>query len=225
VVAVVGELAATLPVGRLAVSAGTIRRSKMHRIPPIRRQLVVPVGADLAFSVFADEIGAWWPVGEGYSVFGAGSMVSVKDGFVVEIGPDGSEAVWGTILDWGCCAGCVTWHPGKEPQTRARSGPLRRDRGRPDTGDAEIAREALAQPAETQRGHFRGWPAVLGHFHGLASQNQVEAGAGDVWFACSCARRGDRRGQRIFSHPDFRSASWHAARRGLLVAAGDRRRR
>jgi hypothetical protein len=47
--------------------------------PPIRRQLIVPGGAELAFRVFTDEIGTWWPVGTGHSVFGAGSTVVVRD--------------------------------------------------------------------------------------------------------------------------------------------------
>jgi hypothetical protein len=40
-------------------------------LPPIRRQVVVPADAQLAFDVFTTEIGLWWPVRTGHSVYGA----------------------------------------------------------------------------------------------------------------------------------------------------------
>jgi hypothetical protein len=67
-------------------------------LPPIRRQIVVPAAADLAFAVFTSEIGRWWPVGAGHSVYGdwstpAGGTVAFRDGRLVESGPSGATAL------------------------------------------------------------------------------------------------------------------------------------
>jgi uncharacterized protein YndB with AHSA1/START domain len=83
-------------------------------IPALRRQLVVPVGADVAFDAFTDEIGLWWPVGDGHSVFGEGAAVVWRDGRLVETAPDGREPVWGTVLHWEPPHRLrLTWHPGR----------------------------------------------------------------------------------------------------------------
>jgi hypothetical protein len=41
----------------------------MTTLPPIRRQVVVPAGPQIAFDVFTAEIGSWWPF-ERFSVYG-----------------------------------------------------------------------------------------------------------------------------------------------------------
>lgn len=33
----------------------------MSQLPPIRRQVVVPGTSEVAFKIFTDEIGRWWP--------------------------------------------------------------------------------------------------------------------------------------------------------------------
>src|SRR5437773_8006644 len=88
-------------------------------LPPIRRQVVVPTGADVAFEVFTADIGRWGPVGAGFSVYGdwsaaPGGTVAFRDGKVVESGPEGAEAVWGSVLDWEPPRRIrLTWHPGE----------------------------------------------------------------------------------------------------------------
>ncbi len=87
-------------------------------LPPIRRQVVVPAAPDVAFEVFTDELGLWWPVGDGYSVYGAWAAaptVELREGRVVERGPGGAQAVWGTVLDWDPPRRVrLTWHPGSD---------------------------------------------------------------------------------------------------------------
>ena len=87
-------------------------------LPPIRRQVVVPAAADVAFAAFTSEIGSWWPVGAGHSVYGDWSTgtVAFRDGQLVESGPSGATAVWGTVLDWEPPHRIrLTWHPGSDP--------------------------------------------------------------------------------------------------------------
>jgi hypothetical protein len=67
----------------------------MTDLLPIRRQVVVPGTPAAAFEVFTAEIGLWWPLAD-HSVYGEGSSVGFRDGRLVERGPDGAEAVWGT---------------------------------------------------------------------------------------------------------------------------------
>lgn len=87
----------------------------MTTTTPVRREVVVPVGAERAFELFTDQIGAWWPIGERYSVFGAGATVSFRDGALIEVAPDGREAVWGEVLDWQPPNRLrITWHPGRD---------------------------------------------------------------------------------------------------------------
>ncbi|OLB65885.1 MAG: hypothetical protein AUI10_04955 [Actinobacteria bacterium 13_2_20CM_2_72_6] len=79
---------------------------------------MVPAAADVAFAAFTSEIGSWWPVGAGHSVYGDWSTgtVAFRDGQLVESGPSGATAVWGTVLDWEPPHRVrLTWHPGSDP--------------------------------------------------------------------------------------------------------------
>ena len=205
--------------------------------PPIRRQLIVPGGAELAFHVFTDEIGTWWPVGTGHSVFGAGSTVVVRDGSIVETGPDGAEAVWGTIVDWEPPHRFrMTWHPGQTATALADSAP----QASPEfvtevtvsfadvAGDQTLVTlehagwERLADPAAARAGYREGWPFVLGFYLGaFAVGGPVE---GDAWVVLRHeAGAALAPGERAVEHPDF---AHHFAflrtldEAGLLVAAG-----
>src|SRR5262245_486851 len=87
------------------------------RVPPVRRQLVVPASPEAAFDAFTQDIGAWWPLQK--SVYGEASSVSFTGGRLVEESSDGS-AVWGTVLDWSPPDGFrMTWHPGYLDETVA----------------------------------------------------------------------------------------------------------
>ena len=86
----------------------------MSALPPLRRQIVVPAGPQVAFDVFTTRIGAWWPV-ERFSVYGEKATAEFRDGKLIETGPGGEEAVWGEVLDWQPPRSLrMTWHPGRD---------------------------------------------------------------------------------------------------------------
>ena len=96
---------------------------------PIVKTIEVPLGPDAAFELFTAKIGTWWPV-ESHSVSagnGAPSQSLTLDarmgGALVEIASDGTQHVWGEVLEWEPGQSLrVTWHPGKmtDQQTEVR---------------------------------------------------------------------------------------------------------
>ena len=85
----------------------------MSTIPPIRREILVDADPAVAFEVFTDGLGDWWPLGE-HSVHGAGGTVAFDGGQIVERSADGKTVVWGTVTRWEPPAAVAfTWHPGR----------------------------------------------------------------------------------------------------------------
>jgi uncharacterized protein YciI len=197
-------------------------------LPPIRRQLVVPVGTELAFAVFTDEIGAWWPV-DRFSVHGAATRVSLRDGQVVERSPDGAEAVWGTILDWDPPTGLrLTWHPGRGPEaaTEVSVSFVEVVDGQTLVTLEHRGWERFDDPAAARDEYNHGWPAVLAQYARLTEKasDAAEVTDDDLWFALvHTPGPALGAGERVFTHPDF---PLHLAflrgldEAGLLVAAG-----
>lgn len=88
-------------------------------IPPLRREVLVDADRDLAFTVFTDRIGAWWPL-RNHSVYGdAASVAFVETGVgarIVESLDGAADSVWGTVTRWEPGAVIAfTWHPGDDP--------------------------------------------------------------------------------------------------------------
>lgn len=93
----------------------------MNRPPevaPLTKTASVPCGRDRAFELFTREMSAWWPFATHSVGADATSRVDVQGrvgGDIVEILPDGSTAIWGTITAWeppGRVA--FSWHPGDD---------------------------------------------------------------------------------------------------------------
>jgi uncharacterized protein YndB with AHSA1/START domain/uncharacterized protein YciI len=202
----------------------------MADLPPIRRQVVVPAPAPTAFRVFADEIGLWWPIDE-LSVCGPGSGVAFRDGRLVERGPAGQEAIWGTVLDWDPPRRLrLTWHPGADP---GRAGEVEVTFTPVTAAQTLVTLEhrgwdRLPEPAAARAEHERGWPAVVGRYvAGVGRADGAVAGdpaPGPVWLALmhtvGPALDGDG---SVFAHPDFAEHLAFLSRmreRGVLVAAG-----
>jgi len=195
-------------------------------IAALRRQLVVPVGQDVAFGAFTEEIGQWWPVGDGHSVFGAGAAVAWRDGRLVETAPDGREAAWGTVLHWDPPHRLrLTWHPGRAEadatEVEVTFFPL--DGGPTLVTLEHRGWERYADPTAARDEYSRGWPTVLNQF---AARTGAGATVGDdeVWFVLShTVGPALSEGQSPFAHPDFPA---HLAflkqlgAEGVLVAAG-----
>jgi uncharacterized protein YndB with AHSA1/START domain len=195
----------------------------MSTLPPLRRQVVVPAGPQVAFDVFTQRIGAWWPV-EKFSVHGAKATAAFRDGRLVETGPDGDEAVWGTVLDWQPPRLLrLTWHPGHSAE---RAGEI-------EVSFAEVTEaltlvtvehrgwERLADPAAARDEYRNGWPAVLDGYASHVDPAEPQAGTDPVWLVLSYTPAPGV--SRPFEHPGFRG---HPAflemlrERGVLIAAG-----
>jgi uncharacterized protein YciI/uncharacterized protein YndB with AHSA1/START domain len=197
------------------------------RLLPIRRQIVVSGDPYLAYGLFLDDIGAWWPLGS-HSVFGAGGSVSVRKGRLVEVGPDGQEAVWGTLLETDPPRRFrLTWHPGRGPE-RATEIEVRFA----GVGDGQTlvtlehsGWERLADPVPAREDYGHGWPVVLDSYvSGALARGQAPWGSEAVWFALLHSP-GPALGpeEQIFTHPDFGQHLTFLARlrdEGVLVAAG-----
>lgn len=71
-------------------------------IEAVRRSVEVAAPVDRAFDVFVDRIGDWWPARHAIGVVpkATARMERGQGGRVLEIGTDGSECQWGTILTW-----------------------------------------------------------------------------------------------------------------------------
>ncbi|MBW3552814.1 MAG: SRPBCC domain-containing protein [Gemmatimonadetes bacterium] len=84
---------------------------------PVRRKVVVAASPDVAFQRFTAEMAEWWPMAD-FSVHGAGGTVEFGESEgeeIVERGPEGEAAVWGTVLEWDPPRKVrFTWHPGRD---------------------------------------------------------------------------------------------------------------
>jgi len=180
----------------------------MTQLPPVRRQVIVPGAVETAFTVFTDEIGHWWPLGDGHSVYGEGGTVAFRDGRVVEHGPGGNETVWGTVLDWEPPHRFrMSWHPGndeaKATEVEVRFAPV--------TDDQTLVTlehrgwERLADPSAARSAYGRGWPRVLDAYAGGTGHGSSPAAGGEpVWLALMhTAGPALAEGASVFSHPDF----------------------
>jgi uncharacterized protein YndB with AHSA1/START domain/uncharacterized protein YciI len=199
----------------------------MTHVLPIRRQIVVPGAREVAFEVFTEEIGLWWPVDE-LSVHGKGTMVGFHDGRLVERAPDGAEAVWGTVVDWEPPHRFVmTWHPGRDPSraSEVEVGFARITDGLTMVSVTHRGWERFADPAAARAEFERGWPAVLSGYGERASRVRPAApDEGPVWLALMhTAGPSLPAGGQITEHPDFPEHVAFLLRlreAGVLVAAG-----
>ena len=137
----------------------------MSNLPPIRREVVVAASPAVAFRVFTERIGVWWPLAE-HSVFGAGGSVSFAADRIVEVAPDGRTSVWGTVTEWRPGRALrFTWHPGR---TADRAGQVKVTFTA--AGDATLVTlthdgwEAYADPLAAREEYDHGWPTVLGSY-------------------------------------------------------------
>lgn len=87
---------------------------------PVRKKVVVAASPDVAFQRFTAETAEWWPM-DAFSVHGDGATVEFGEAEgeqIVERGPGGEAAVWGTVLDADPPRKLrFTWHPGRDPAT------------------------------------------------------------------------------------------------------------
>jgi uncharacterized protein YndB with AHSA1/START domain len=66
----------------------------------LRAEAELPVSADLAFEIFTDEFGRWWPPEFSWSGADLLTDIGILDGVLYELGPRGLQWDWGRILAW-----------------------------------------------------------------------------------------------------------------------------
>jgi len=75
-------------------------------LDPIIKTIEVPCSQEKAFEVFVNEMDSWWPLGKfTVSAMGGKPAKSIRvearpGGKIVEIGPDDTEHLWGTIRSY-----------------------------------------------------------------------------------------------------------------------------
>jgi uncharacterized protein YciI len=189
-------------------------------VPPIRRELLVPVDPVTAFEVFTARIGQWWPVAE-LSVYGAGSTVAFTNGQIIERAADGRSASWGTVTRWEPgVAVTFTWHPGATPRQASEVAVTFAADGAQTLVVLEHAGwDAFEDPAAARAEYDQGWPAVLDSYRDHAVKHD-----GETWVAL-LHRPGPAApaGGSVFDDPGFAEHVAFLTRMsqaGYLVAAG-----
>ena len=137
----------------------------MTSVPPVRREIVVDAEPGLAFRVFTEQIGTWWPVG-GHSVHGAASSVSFEAEQIVEVAATGERCVWGTVTAFEPGRRIAfSWHPGHDAD---RAGlvtvTFTVDGGQTRVTLVHEGWEVYADPAAARAEYDEGWPVVLSRY-------------------------------------------------------------
>ncbi len=178
-------------------------------LSPLTREVLVDAEPSLAFEVFTDRIGQWWPVSS-LSVYGAGASVALTDGVIVETGPAGEQAVWGTVTRWDPPAGLdFTWHPGN-PADRASAVAVTFTAA----GDQTLVRlehsgwDVFADPDASRASYGNGWVPVLA---------QYAAAFGETWVALLHVPGPSAPDGPVYADPRFAD---HVAFLGRMSAAG-----
>lgn len=136
-------------------------------VPPLRREVLVDADRELAFAVFTQQIGGWWPLGE-FSVHGAGATVAFDPagvgGRIVESLAGADDATWGTVTRWEPVdAVAFTWHPGHGPDRASKVSVTFEDQdGKTLVRLEHTGWEVFGDQAEAARAEYdQGWPVVL----------------------------------------------------------------
>jgi hypothetical protein len=146
----------------------------MTTVPPLRREIIVDADPDLAFTVFTERIGEWWPV-HAHSVHGAGATVSFVDqglgSMIVESSPGAADAVWGTVTRWDPPTSVAfTWHPGTTAEAASLvSVAFEAADGKTLVRLEHTGWEIFADPVAAREEYGHGWPAVLDGFAALVA--------------------------------------------------------
>lgn len=187
----------------------------MTGVPPVRREVLVPVTPETAFAVFTHQIGGWWPIGS-HSVFQDGTVAFVE-GRLIEYSADGRESVWGTVLEWEPPDRLAfSWHPG-----RAASGAGRVTVTFTAAGSQTLVVlchegwEGYADPDAARQEYDTGWPRVLAEYAVGAA-----APGGATWVALHHTARTEG---PVFADPRFAGHVAFLERMkavGYLIAAG-----
>jgi uncharacterized protein YndB with AHSA1/START domain len=139
-------------------------------VPPLRREVLVGADRDLAFTVFTDQIGAWWPLGV-HSVHGADATVAFVDpgvgARIVESQDGADDSVWGTVTRWSPPElVAFTWHPGMSPDAASQvTVTFEETDGKTLVTLEHTGWESFGdRAAEARENYEGGWTVVLGGY-------------------------------------------------------------
>jgi Activator of Hsp90 ATPase homolog 1-like protein len=137
----------------------------MNALPPIQREIFLPLTPSVAFGRFVDDIAAWWPVAT-HSVFGQGARVSFEGGLLIEQNRDGQRTTWAEVvaLDPPRLVH-LNWHAGQPGAEATDVVVTFEDR---DGGTLVSLQhrgwERRRDPESARREYDTGWDVVLGGF-------------------------------------------------------------
>jgi uncharacterized protein YndB with AHSA1/START domain len=133
---------------------------------PIVKTAHVPLDPERAFELFTAEVGVWWPLTTHSVGLADAVMVTFtggRGGQIVERLSDGSECVWGTVLEWDPPHRVsFTWHPGN-PASESTEVEVRFE-GQAGGTLVELTHSGWARRSDrTVRSRYEtGWDLVVG---------------------------------------------------------------
>jgi uncharacterized protein YndB with AHSA1/START domain/uncharacterized protein YciI len=208
----------------------------LSALAPLRRELVVDADPAVAFAVFTDRIGSWWPLGR-FSVYGEQAFVEFRDGSIVESAPGRPDEVWGVVTAFDPPTHLsFTWHPGTAPDRASLVSVTFTVQGEQTLVQLEHSGwEGFADAGAARAEYENGWPLVLGSYGGsvptatisaVVAEQPAEAGHdGDATWVALLHRPGPAAGAAADVTADPRFGD-HVAflhrmlEGGYLVAAG-----
>jgi uncharacterized protein YndB with AHSA1/START domain len=148
-------------------------------IEPIRRAITVACSPEHAFRVFTEQAGTWWPL-ERFSIAadtGADVERIVMEprsgGRLFEVQADGSEASWGSVVDWQPPDRLVlAWKPNTtaHPPTEVEVRFIAAGQGTTLVELEHRGWERLgADAVEAREGYANGWPLVFDELFAAAA--------------------------------------------------------
>jgi uncharacterized protein YndB with AHSA1/START domain/uncharacterized protein YciI len=137
----------------------------MTRLAPLQREVLVPAPPPVAFDVFTQQIGTWWPLAE-LSVYGEAASVAFVGHDLVETAPGEPATVWGQVTAWERPERLAfTWHPGSDP---AKASQVTVTFSANDEGTLVRLEhdgwENYENPEAARTEYGNGWPGVLDLF-------------------------------------------------------------
>jgi len=141
---------------------------------PVLASVHVRRPPEVAFRVFTDRIGDWWPLSTHSCFEEKAAGVRLAADRLVERSLDGEEEVWGEVLAWDPPRHfAVTWHPGRPGGPRS----VVEVDFRPDQDGTRVevthsGWEAFGPEAERRRQSYDrpdGWSAVLDRYAQFAA--------------------------------------------------------
>jgi uncharacterized protein YndB with AHSA1/START domain len=146
-------------------------------LPPLRRTLELAVPPAVAFRIWTEELGRWWPLAS-HSVGQAdaqGCMLEGKvGGRIFESTRAGAQHLWGTVVAFEPPARLAhSWHPGRAATEATMIELTFEPRGSGGTRLVLVHDGWQAGSAARRAGYDRGWDALLRDDYGAWVETAV----------------------------------------------------